>query len=752
MTQQYFDLDLCSDIRSQDDLEITRTKELLEAIDKHSDYTIIKLMRFSADGEFEAELIIIEVECDGIPPKNAVGLLYRERLALYVPRDHEKLVQVMSVRKDFPKLMHQNQSQKDQPTSLCLYFEPASSVLRTWTPQSFIKRIQWWLEKSSKNELHPADQPVEHLFFQSKFELILPFNFEELQKNHSSFTITRGSIRQDDGFSCFLHVDPNNIKSDTRLRFFQLKLPAIVHGSVENDPNNFGDLFDLLSRRNINLITELKSALYDFVGTDGASVPPNYKGTLILLQIPICRSVDSPTEGVVYRAFFTAIDILDLGHKLDILIKHDNQYYRNLLILPDQPSVNDSEWRQHLIEAVEVLKKNDSSASREQSGVNEEGPTGVLIGVGSLGSALINLWGRSGWGTWTTIDKDHIKPHNLSRHVAYARHIGEPKVTTVSELHSQAVDNASTITGLVLDATDLLKNPAPNVLRYSTLVIDASTTLEYPRASSADGNLSRHISVFITPDGNGSVLLAEDAQRTIRLRTLEAQYYRALIQNDIGKTHLTKKIKTFWSGSGCRDISVVLPYSRIIGHASTLAEQIPQRALLADASIKIWQKEPINGSVEVFDFSAQLEKCIPLDDLNLFIDNGVEQYLFGLREQCLPNETGGVLLGYYDFNIKAVIIVSALPAPLDSIATPTSFKRGTYDLAQIVQEASERTMGMVGYIGEWHSHPNGSSTSMSQDDIAQLSYLAQGMAEDGLPAISLIIGENDFQVYKGAVK
>ena len=37
----------------------------------------------------------------------------------------------------------------------------------------------------------------------------------------------------------------------------------------------------------------------------------------------------------------------------------------------------------------------------------------MLIGAGSLGSALMNLWTRSGWGHWTVLDKDHLKPHNL---------------------------------------------------------------------------------------------------------------------------------------------------------------------------------------------------------------------------------------------------------------------------------------------------------------------------------------------------
>lgn len=747
MTQEYFDLNRGVDIPDRTDLMLSRTKELLEAIDRNNDYSCIKLMRFPIDGELTAEAIIVDVECDGIPPRNTVGLQYRERLALLVSKDPEELVHVLAMRKDFPTLIHQNQRGKGQPASLCLYFEPSISVLRTWTPQKFLRRIQWWFEKSSKNELHPIDQPVESLFFRSKFELILPFNFKELKEKNSNFTITRGSVRQDEGFSCFLHTDNPKDQNNSRFRYIQLELPPVVHGVIANDPSNFGELVDLLLDRGIDLIKELKITLDKLVTEYGATVPDNYKGTLILLQIPICRAIDSPVEKKLYRAFLTPIDILDLGVELDLLIKMDRKYYRNTLLLTDNQILN-NRWRTHPLDAIEILQVNDTSAARKQSGISSEGATGVLIGAGSLGSALLNLWGRSGWGKWTVIDKDHIKPHNLSRHTAYVSHIGESKANVVTELHSLAVDNASIFTSVVADATDLIKNSS-SIIRDPDIVIDASTTLEYPRAASIDDSLSRHISVFITPNGNGAVLLGEDIERKIKLRTLEAQYYRALIQNDLGRDHLTNAIGTFWSGAGCRDISVVLPYSRILRHACTVAEQIQHQATLPTAFIKVWQTEPESGSTSAYNFPVYAERNFILDNITLFIDEGVIELLSEMRKHCLPNETGGVLLGYYDFNIKAVVIVTALPSPSDSKSTPTSFERGTAGLAEKVKEISARTMGIVGYIGEWHSHPTGHSTSMSGEDIIQLTHLAQEMAEEGLPAISLIVGDNNFQVFKG---
>jgi hypothetical protein len=73
-------------------------------------------------------------------------------------------------------------------------------------------------------------------------------------------------------------------------------------------------------------------------------------------------------------------------------------------------------------------------------------------------------------------------------------------------------------------------------------------------------------------------------------------------------------------------------------------------------------------------------------------------------------------------------------------------------LAEAVEIAAKRTAGVVGYLGEWHSHPPRHSAHPSRDDMLQLVYLALGMSDEGLPAVSLIVGEDDIQILQGAVR
>ena len=728
---------------------LPRTTAILSAIGRSRDFTLVQQLVRPVGDERADECLIVDVTCDGVPKHNDAGLLYRERLAVRVPADHKELVEVIPLRQDFPLLMHANSRAGVPAMSLCLYFEPAISISRTWTAETLLRRIQWWLEKSATGDLHPTDQPLEQLFFNTGFELVLPWNLTELRKNPTQqFTVVAAPERPNGGGTFFLvapgsHPDANGIRAG----LVEVVLPAVTHGVVESIPRTLGELADVLAKREVDLAKLISDSIVARVGTAGV-LAPNDSFTIVLLYVPVRRTDDAEPDSQTYRAYIVPNDWVALGVSLGSLVQNGARFYRAILLAAVEPSLS---WRDVKIDSMDVRFFNDPATFRKQSGISGSGPNGVLIGAGSLGSAILNLWSRSGWGTWTIVDKDYIKPHNLARHVGFAQHVGHSKVEVVYDLHNAITLAAIPMTPIETDACDFNNTALTDILKSCDLVVDASTTLEYPRAVSALDEFRRHISIFLTPSGNSSVLLAENSDRTIRLDTIEAQYYRTLIENDWGAHHLEGNLGSFWSGASCRDISMVLPYSRIMAHASTLAEQISIAEADTDARIKVWQRDPQTGMVIQWVVEPHPDHVFASDDLNIHLDNGLEHTLRQWRQAAFPNEAGGVLMGYYDFNIGAVFVVSALPAPSDSISTPTGFVRGIEGLAEAVEEASKRTSGIVSYIGEWHSHPPGHSANPSGDDILQLGYLAKQMAEDGFSALQIIVGENDINCLRGTV-
>lgn len=755
MSAVFYELTGFSDAARPDELTLQRAQTLFVAVRDAADFRLVQLMTRTMPDGGRIEALVVDVECDGVPSRNTAGIQYRERLALLVSKDPAVLVEVLALRKSFPVLMHQNHGTRDGAASLCLYFEPPPTVMRTWTPQRFLRRIQWWLEKSAKGELHPADQPVEHLFFASPFELVLPWNLEVLHRDGGvRMSIARTEVRPDGGCTFFLEAISAGGVPTSLASHIELTLPPVVQGFIERDPTTLGDLADLLASRGVALLPSLVSTLSAGVGSAGVPAGAESSFVVIILHIPMVRNVGDEVQRMTRRAFLIKGDLRQLGVKAGALYLLEGRYFVEVQSSASPLLARDpgTEWRSEQVFPMGVLQFPDRAAARAQSSLNSEGPCGALVGAGSLGSAMLNLWTRAGWGRWSVIDKDHVKPHNLVRHVAFAQHVGELKCDVVAELCTATTAGAVVVTPVRGDACDSGTEAVRDALASSELIVDASASLEYPRQASFQDKLPRHATAFVTPNGNGAVLMLEDPGRAMRLRTLEAQYYRALIREAWGARHLEGNLGTYWSGASCRDISVAMPYSRVTAHASTLAEQIMLQSRSNEAFLRIWDRDPETGQVIFYDVLPAAERRLDLGELAVLYDEGLAAHLNSLRLAALPNETGGVLLGYHDFNVGAIVLVDALPAPSDSRAGTGYFERGTAGLAGAVQEASSRTAGIVGYVGEWHSHPQGHSATPSGEDLVQLAEISHGMQGDGLPALQLIVGENDLRVLQGMVE
>jgi integrative and conjugative element protein (TIGR02256 family) len=126
--------------------------------------------------------------------------------------------------------------------------------------------------------------------------------------------------------------------------------------------------------------------------------------------------------------------------------------------------------------------------------------------------------------------------------------------------------------------------------------------------------------------------------------------------------------------------------------------------------------------------------------------------LICLRKAELPAETGGVLLGVWDVIHHIVYMVDTIPAPPDSKKRTTSFVRGCEGLLTKVKQAGVATGGMVQYVGEWHSHPDGYDTHTSEDDRSVLAWIAEKTQEDGYQPVMGIIGEHDQRWFIEAIE
>ena len=82
MADEYHELENVVDVHDSKDLTFPRTHALLGAVQRHRDYSLTCMLRHPVEGKAALECLVVDVECDDVPPKNPFGIRYRERLAL----------------------------------------------------------------------------------------------------------------------------------------------------------------------------------------------------------------------------------------------------------------------------------------------------------------------------------------------------------------------------------------------------------------------------------------------------------------------------------------------------------------------------------------------------------------------------------------------------------------------------------------------------------------------------------------------
>jgi len=127
------------------------------------------------------------------------------------------------------------------------------------------------------------------------------------------------------------------------------------------------------------------------------------------------------------------------------------------------------------------------------------------------------------------------------------------------------------------------------------------------------------------------------------------------------------------------------------------------------------------------------------------IAEGIIESLKDKMMGASPNETGGVFVGCANYKTKTIHVVGVIDAPADSHANEVCFFRGVEGLPEEVTSINNLTGGQLGYIGEWHTHPNGPN-GMSTVDAKAVRNFKRSFEELPTPLPVFLIILTDTQV------
>lgn len=740
-------------LNSEDNKQIPELLRTFSAFcDEHTACDIIGFTQHENPSQYS---VILDVGDGTFELDNQAGILRNERIAVTYKPAEELCWEVRPLRSDFPTTIHQNHVLEGEPRSLCLYIENWKVVERTWTPESFLQRILWWLRSAANGTIHADDQPIEQLFFDSPICIQLPPDHDEksicpdyrlLFTSIQPDKINRMTLRG----QYILHSEIDESKTPTCIPI-SLTLSPIENGPVEQYPSSLGGLQDLVESRGADLLKPLKAIIEERATQGGLSESTSSEIRFILVIVAIPRTRKGNVEKTELLGFAIKSGLGELGVSLGTLYKSvipgDDKWYVDTKIAGSN-APESSNWRHLLLDLVRVTPFPTEQDIRRYSGLDQHdvGPKGVIAGVGALGSTIAQLWKREAWGQWHFVDSDIIEAHNVVRHIAPHGAIGRPKTQITRLITDNIYEHYNAVNqDYIGSITD--KNPdLQNIISDAEILVDVTTTLYAPRDLAEREDVPRVASIFFTPSGSASVLLLEDQQRQIRSNQLEAQYYRSILNSDWGKSHLDGNHSQFWVGAGCRDVSVALSYEIVQLHGATLARQLRKAVSNERARITIWDYDEDTGGITPHDIPVATSRTTRLGDWTIIWDLIFEKTIKAERSTRLPNETGGMLLGIVDHKTKTITLVDWTSQPPGSTATPGTFIRGTEGQAELINECQRRTAGIVSYIGEWHSHPPQCSAKPSTDDKKQLTSITDEFYISSTTPIMMIVASDTIEV------
>lgn len=727
-------------------LSIDRAIDFLKFVEEYGEGVarIIGVCRLQ-HGE---EAILLEVKT-GCPQRPAYPIKKKEKVAILF-WSNDFCPSVMSVREDFPDTPHQNSVPEGFPYCLCIDDRSWSEAVLTYTPAELLQRIILWFKKTAQDELHGINQPLDPYFFADQINFTLPKDVFSLgpDEDFDLFAFIRSG-------SDHTNVSTIPIKNtwpdkDTRgaCAFITVEIKPEHMKRIRVTPSNLAELHRELDMRGFNLLGKIKSKITEWISKDKWISDKFHSSLGILLKMPIIHPRTSESKSMSMVAFVTGETVGEIGVKLKILF-HNHLDEKGKI--PYTHNVSCCPWELQDFNDVSLCAGNvhavfDSELATRMAGHAEiDSRKVVLVGAGAIGSLVAEFLSREGRFEWTIVDDDTLLPHNLARHALTSEFLDIFKAKGLAaklKLNCQGME----ANGLVANVLNLKesKDAFQLATQSANIILDASASVAVSRKLCDLPVEARRISFFFNPVGNAVILMAENNNRTIDLKTIEASFYRELLSNDDISNLLTIPSSKIPYSGDCRALTTQLPASRAQILSGLVAMEI-NSVLKSDAALlKIWKIES-NGAVSVIERYPK-EPYVIDGKWRIRMLGAVKKQLESMRKRKLPYETGGALMGIVDIPEQEIEILQALPAPPDSKESENDFLRGVEGLTELVTASMGQTLDQIRYIGEWHSHPVGCSTQPSVIDLGQLAQLSETLSMDGCPGVQVIVGDSDINI------
>lgn len=354
----------------------------------------------------------------------------------------------------------------------------------------------------------------------------------------------------------------------------------------------------------------------------------------------------------------------------------------------------------------------------------------LVAGAGALGSKVVLHHLKSGRKHMFVADTNTLLPHHMVRHGLGTAYLFQNKANALgNEAKLLFPDEPQSLTGLSLNAEHILTS-VPSVEYFDWIYDFTAATPFFHRLIKA--KLSEKTKVakgYISDFGNLGILMIEGPQRNPRVDDLQILLYQqALKEAEIQKwlqreAAAESSSQNILIGVGCSTDTTVLAGDMVSLHAAWMSGQLKQeiaRFTRPDGLVFLnrIQHDPYFAPSVTLHMIQPLSVIAAVNDpqWQVRFAHGILDDLKTQMQQASPIETGGILVGCANHKTKTIHVTDTIAAPPDSTANEVCFCRGKEGLAKAIQHIVDQTGRQLGYIGEWHSHPEGPNGMSRKDD------------------------------------
>ncbi|MBN2181754.1 MAG: ThiF family adenylyltransferase [Sedimentisphaerales bacterium] len=631
-----------------------------------------------------------------------------------------------SAREDFPKL-HHVMREKGFPPRICYTDIEDDDWIVDKTFPDFIIRLRQWLADAAAGMLVKEDERYEPLWISASDGLI-EFNEEDVLNNMESGKWRTHAFLRKIGGTKYLQIGDkyDEIVVDV---FYQPKISQKVWDTI---PSKVIDVVELGK----DIGCDVSHIIEPFSKDSQTAI------FLIIFGVKRPKSISGKENANEW------IGCLFIRKKTNkgVLVGATKQE-KKMKISPDKI------WS---VNCLPVRSRFTMELARMTSGWEKGCDKRVaIIGAGALGSTIIDQLVRGGLCKVFIVDNDILSPHNLARHQLRNSELGFKKAEGMAAYLNDLYDNETAT--VYPHKLFPIERHVLDELNNCKFVLDLSTS----RAVQVSLGECRHqgymkvpvVTGFMGAKGEVAFLLIDSFKKYINGNYLEAELIGMHQANSGVKKWLLSSKDVIEPGGGCRIVSSKVPWSLISlagGWAGqNIAGLIQETETLRDIGrIGVFEvyKEGLSWNTKSIWLNVKEPTVFERSGWFIYLSANVEKII---KETCLEKdgcEACGILLGTINRARKIAFITTSWRGPTDSDAGENYCVRGREGLRIKLDNNLRDTGSQEVYLGEWHSHPKG-STVMSAIDLATSKEMAKRLIEFGLPAILVITNGNEIDAH-----